>query len=251
MRAAAVIPARYASTRFPGKPLAALTGKPMIVHVLERARQCATIGRILVATDDERIATAVRSAGFEARMTRADHPNGTCRIEEVARTLDEELIVNIQGDEPQIEPALVDLTVRALMAHRDAPVATLVSPFAPGEDPANPNIVKCVRGVDGRALYFSRSVIPFDRDGHPGAQPPLKHIGLYVYRRAFLRTFVELAPTPLERTECLEQLRVLEHGHTIICALGEAHFTGIDTPEQYAAFVARTASTPGSAPTSR
>lgn len=241
MRAAAVIPARYASTRFPGKPLADLTGKPMIVHVLERASACATIGTIIVATDDERIARAVRNAGYEARMTRADHPNGTCRIQEVARTLSEEIIVNIQGDEPQIEPALVDLTVRALQNAPDAPMATLVSPFAPGEDPANPNIVKCVVGADGRALYFSRSVIPFNRDGAraPHAVAPRKHIGLYVYRRSFLDTFVALTPTPLEQTECLEQLRVLEHGYPIVCAVGEAHFAGIDTPEQYAEFVQR------------
>ncbi len=238
MRVAAVIPARYASTRFPGKPLASQTGRPMIVHVLERAAACSTISRIIVATDDERIADAVRAAGHEARMTRADHPNGTCRIEEVARTLDEDLIVNIQGDEPQIEPALVDLTVRTLAEHPSAPMATLVSPFAEGEDPANPNIVKCVRAVDGRALYFSRSLVPFDRD-RSGAQPPVKHIGLYVYRREFLRTFVQLAPTPLEQAECLEQLRVLEHGFAIVCAVGQAHFTGIDTPEQYAEFVKR------------
>jgi 3-deoxy-manno-octulosonate cytidylyltransferase (CMP-KDO synthetase) len=238
-RAAAVIPARHASTRFPGKPLADLTGKPLILHVLDRARACATVGRIIVATDDERIRDVVARAGFEARMTRADHPNGTSRIAEVAETLDEELVVNIQGDEPQIEPELVDRTVRTLAAHPDAPMATLVSPFAPGEDPANPNIVKCVRGVDGRALYFSRSLVPFDRDRGPDAVRPMKHVGLYVYRRAFLRTFLALAPTPLERTESLEQLRVLEHGHRIVCAEGEAHFTGIDTPEQYAAFVAR------------
>lgn len=240
MRAAAVIPARFASTRFPGKPLADLTGRPMIVHVLERAAQCTRISRILVATDDERIARAVQAAGYEARMTRADHPNGTSRVEEVARTLDEDLIVNIQGDEPQIEPALVDLTIDTLAQHPGAAVATLVSPFAPGEDPANPNIVKCVRAVDGRALYFSRSVVPFNRDGRD-APPLLKHIGLYVYRRAFLHTFAALPPTPLELTESLEQLRILEHGHAIVCALGEAHFTGIDTPEQYAAFVARVA----------
>lgn len=240
MSAAAVIPARYASTRFPGKPLADLTGKPMIVHVLERAAECRSVSRIIVATDDERIASAVRKAGHEARMTRADHPNGTCRIEEVARDLKEELIVNIQGDEPQIEPALVDVTVEALRAQpRDVPMATLVSPFAPGEDARSPNIVKCVVGVHGRALYFSRSLIPYDRDGKPGATAPYKHIGLYVYRREFLRTFVGLAPTPLEQTEGLEQLRVLEHGYSIACAVSQAHFTGIDTPEQYAAFVAR------------
>lgn len=237
MRAAAVIPARYGSTRFPGKPLANLTGRPMIVHVLEQASKCQTVGRILVATDDQRIAQAVQDAGYEARMTRADHPNGTCRIEEVARTLTEDIVVNIQGDEPQIEPALVDLTVRTLQQHPATPMATLVSPFAPGEDPANPNIVKAVLGVDGRALYFSRSLVPYDRDRKPGAQRPYKHVGLYVYRREFLKTFVALPPSPLELTESLEQLRVLEHGHTIVCAVGEAHFTGMDTPEQYAQWV--------------
>lgn len=237
--AAAVIPARMASTRFPGKPLADLTGKPMIVHVLERVARCRSVGRILVATDDARIADAVRAAGFEARMTDPAHPNGTSRVAEVARTLREELIVNVQGDEPQIEPALVDRTVEALAARPDMPMATLVSPFAPGEDPANPNIVKCVAAVDGRALYFSRSLVPFDRDRAPGAAAPRKHVGLYAYRRAFLDVFVGLAPTPLERTESLEQLRALEHGHPILCAEGEAHFTGIDTPEQYAEFVRR------------
>ncbi|MFM8698530.1 MAG: 3-deoxy-manno-octulosonate cytidylyltransferase [Phycisphaerales bacterium] len=238
-RAAAVIPARMASTRFPGKPLADLTGKPMIVHVLERVARCRSVGRILVATDDARIADAVHAAGFEARMTDPAHPNGTSRVAEVARTLQEELIVNVQGDEPQIEPALVDRTVEALAARPDMPMATLVSPFAPGEDPANPNIVKCVTAVDGRALYFSRSLVPFDRDRAPGAAAPRKHVGLYAYRRAFLDVFVGLAPTPLERTESLEQLRALEHGHPILCAEGEAHFTGIDTPEQYAEFVRR------------
>jgi 3-deoxy-manno-octulosonate cytidylyltransferase (CMP-KDO synthetase) len=239
IRAAAVVPARFASSRFPGKPLADLTGKPMIVHVLERAAECRTVGRIVVATDDERILRAVQAVGFEARMTRADHPNGTSRIAEVAGTLEEELVVNIQGDEPQIEPALVDRTVELLASRPDVPMATLVSPFAPGEDPSNPNVVKCVRAADGRALYFSRSLVPYDRDRAPGAARPMKHVGLYVYRREFLRTFAALAPTPLERTESLEQLRVLEHGHSILCAEGEAHFTGIDTPEQYAAFVER------------
>ncbi len=239
LRAAAVVPARFASTRFPGKPLADLTGKPLILHVLERAAACKTVGRVIVATDDVRIHETVLRAGFESRMTRADHPNGTSRIAEVAETLDEELIVNIQGDEPQIEPELVDRTVTLLASRPDVNMATLVSPFAVGEDPTNPNIVKCVRGVDGRALYFSRSLIPFNRDGATGAAPPMKHVGLYVYRRSFLKTFLALAPTPLECTESLEQLRVLEHGHTILCAEGEAHFTGIDTPEQYAAFVHR------------
>ena len=229
LRVAAVIPARFASTRFPGKPLADLTGKPLILHVLDRAAECTTVSRVIVATDDERIHETVLRAGFESRMTRADHPNGTSRIAEIAETLDEDLIVNIQGDEPQIEPELVDRTVTLLASRPDVNMATLVSPFATGEDPANPNIVKCVCAVDGRALYFSRSVIPFNRDGAPDAAQPLKHVGLYVYRRSFLSTFLALSPTPLERTESLEQLRVLEHGHTILCAHGEAHFTGIDT----------------------
>ena len=245
VRAAAVVPARMASTRFPGKPLADLTGKPMIVHVLERVAQCRTVGRIVVAVDDERIAAAVRAAGFEARMTDPSHPNGTSRVAEVARTLAEELIVNVQGDEPQIEPGLVDRTVEAIAARPEIPMATLVSPFAPGEDPSNPNIVKCVTAVDGRALYFSRSLVPFDRDRTPGAARPRKHVGLYVYRRAFLETFVGLPATPLERTESLEQLRALEHGFPILCAEGEAHFTGIDTPEQYAEFVRRVQATDG------
>jgi len=239
LRAVAIVPARFASTRFPGKPLADLTGKPLILHVLERAAACKTVGRVIVATDDVRIHETVLRAGFESRMTRADHPNGTSRIAEVAESLEEDLIVNIQGDEPQIEPELVDRTVMLLASRPDVHMATLVSPFAVGEDALNPNIVKCVRGVDGRALYFSRSLIPYDRDGQTGAAKPMKHVGLYVYRRPFLKTFLALSPTPLECTESLEQLRVLEHGYTILCAEGEAHFTGIDTPEQYAAFVKR------------
>jgi 3-deoxy-manno-octulosonate cytidylyltransferase (CMP-KDO synthetase) len=215
LRAVAIVPARFASTRFPGKPLADLTGKPLILHVLERAAACKTVGRVIVATDDVRIHETVLRAGFESRMTRADHPNGTSRIAEVAESLEEDLIVNIQGDEPQIEPELVDRTVMLLASRPD------------------------VHMVDGRALYFSRSLIPYDRDGQTGAAKPMKHVGLYVYRRPFLKTFLALSPTPLECTESLEQLRVLEHGYTILCAEGEAHFTGIDTPEQYAAFVKR------------
>jgi 3-deoxy-manno-octulosonate cytidylyltransferase (CMP-KDO synthetase) len=238
--AIAVVPARWGSTRVPGKALADLHGKPMIVRVLERVAQCGAVSRVIAAADDERILDAARSAGFEAHMTRADHPNGTCRVAEVARGLDAPIVVNVQGDEPQIEPELIDRTVRALAANPAFSMATLVSPFAPGEDPANPNVVKCVTGVDGRALYFSRSLIPFDRDRSAAAARPRKHVGLYAYRREFLLRFVELPPTPLELTESLEQLRALEHGHPILCAEGEAHFTGIDTPEQYQAFLRAT-----------
>jgi 3-deoxy-manno-octulosonate cytidylyltransferase (CMP-KDO synthetase) len=208
--------------------------------VYEQARQAALVQRVIVAADDERIIDAVRKFGGEAVLTRRDHANGTSRIAEVAATLDEPIIVNVQGDEPDIDPALIDLTIRSLLENPDCPMGTLASPFAPGEDAANPNIVKVVVDQHGRAMYFSRSVIPFDRDRGETSHA-LKHVGLYVYRREFLDTYVALPPTPLEQLEKLEQLRVLEHGHTIAVAIGEAHFHGIDTPEQYEAFVLRMA----------
>jgi 3-deoxy-manno-octulosonate cytidylyltransferase (CMP-KDO synthetase) len=239
-RVIAVVPARWGSTRFPGKALALLEGVPVIVHALRRAQSAASVQRVIAAVDDERIAKAARDAGFEAVMTRADHPNGTSRIAEVAERLHCELVVNVQGDEPRLEPQLIDLAVRALdQAGREVPVSTVASPFMPGEDPANPNIVKAVVGANGRALYFSRSLVPFNRDGAGDAAKPLKHVGLYVYRRPFLPTFVLMPATPLERTEQLEQLRVLEHGYGIAVAIGEARFHGVDTPEQLAALAAR------------
>ncbi len=241
-RVIAVVPARWGSTRFPGKALALLDGVPVIVHALRRAAEASSVQRVIAAVDDERIAQAARQAGFEAVMTRADHPNGTSRIAEVAESLHCELVVNVQGDEPRLEPALVDLAVKALdQAGREVPVSTVASPFMPGEDPANPNIVKAVVGANGRALYFSRSLVPFDRDGGAGAVKPLKHVGLYVYRRPFLPTFVLMPVTPLERTEQLEQLRVLENGYDIAVAIGHARFHGVDTPEQLASLAARKA----------
>jgi 3-deoxy-manno-octulosonate cytidylyltransferase (CMP-KDO synthetase) len=238
--ALAIIPARYDSTRFPGKVLANRTGKPLIQHVYEQARRARMIQRIIVATDDERIAQAVKSFGGEAMLTRRDHLNGTSRIAEAAEQLDAPIIVNVQGDEPEIEPGLIDLTIQTLIDHEDCPMATLASPFASGEDPANPNIVKVVCDRGWRAMYFSRAAIPFRREAAGGfMEGLLKHIGLYVYRREFLRTYVSLPPTPLEQIEKLEQLRVLEHGYKIAVATGDAHFHGIDTPEQYEAFVQR------------
>ncbi len=235
-RVIAVVPARWGSTRFPGKALALLEGTPIIVHALRRAAEAKCVQRVIAAVDDERIAQAARTAGFEAVITRADHPNGTSRIAEVAEKLHCELVVNVQGDEPRIEPTLIELAVAALDdAGRDVPVATVASPFMPGEDPANPNIVKAVVGANGRALYFSRSLVPFNRDGTVEGVKPLKHVGLYVYRRPFLPTFVLMPSTPLERTEQLEQLRVLENGYDIAVAIGEAKFHGVDTPEQLAA----------------
>lgn len=223
------------------------TGKPLIRHVVEQTARSKRIDRILVATDDERIAAAVRSFGGEAVMTSPRHENGTSRIAEVADTLDCAIVVNVQGDEPSIEPGLIDAAVAALEARPECPMATIASPFGVAEDPADPNLVKVVLSARGTALYFSRSPIPCWRDrlralaDDPTAAPaagPLKHVGLYVYRRAFLAEFVRLPATPLERTEQLEQLRVLEAGYSIAVAIGEAPFHGIDTPEQYDAWVA-------------
>ncbi len=247
-KAIAVIPARFGSTRFPGKPLCDRTGKPLIQHVVEQVRKADRIDRIIVATDDSRILDAAQGFGCEAMMTRTDHPNGTSRLAEVAQTLstdDEQVIVNVQGDEPQIEPGAIDALVEGLLAESPAdgaPMATLASPFATDEDPRDPNIVKIVVGRVGtrcRALYFSRSLIPFERDPDKTAcrVEPLKHPGLYAYRRGFLLRYVQLPPTPLEQTEQLEQLRALEHGYPIAVVQMVVAHHGIDTPEQYEAFV--------------
>ncbi len=239
MSTVAIIPARYQSTRFPGKPLARDTGKPLIEHVIDQVRRATSLDRIIVATDDRRIAQTVTGFGGEVAMTRADHPNGTSRIAEVAEGLDSavDVIVNVQGDEPDIEPSVIDELVAGLRSDSDAPMATLASPFAEDEDPSDPNIVKLVIGVTGRALYFSRSLIPFDRDGV--GHTPWKHPGLYAYRRDFLIRYAALEPTPLEQLEQLEQLRALEHGYAIAVVKTVCRHHGIDTPEQYADFVAR------------
>jgi 3-deoxy-manno-octulosonate cytidylyltransferase (CMP-KDO synthetase) len=231
-----VIPARFASSRFPGKPLAARTGRALIQHVCDRAALAKCTSRVLVATDDSRIERVVREFGGEVVMTRADHANGTSRLAEVARDLAYgTVVVNVQGDEPEIEPALIDKVAEAL---GDADMCTIASPFAADEDPNDPNIVKVVVDRTGRALYFSRSPIPFKRDAM-GPSPPLKHVGLYAYRREFLIEYVGMTPTPLERTEHLEQLRVLEHGRRIQVVIAETRHHGIDTPEQYNEFVRR------------
>ncbi len=252
--ALAVIPARMASTRFPGKMLADRTGKPLIVHVLERARMARSLSRVLVATDDERIRDAVHAAGGHALMTHADHPNGTSRIAQVVRALidagdagDADIVVNVQGDEPEIEPSVIDALVARLSDEAPesaggAPMATLASDFAPGEDPDDPNVVKLVLTASGHALYFSRARVPYVRDAADrdrAAGLCLKHPGLYAYRRDFLLRYVTLAPTPLEQAEKLEQLRVLEHGVRIAVARVACRHQGIDTPEQYDAFVRR------------
>jgi 3-deoxy-manno-octulosonate cytidylyltransferase (CMP-KDO synthetase) len=242
MHAVAIIPARLGSTRLPRKVLADRTGKPLVQHVWERARLAASVTRVVVATDDTSVHDAVVGFGGECVMTRADHPNGTSRLAEAAALLDLEpdrVIVNVQGDEPELEPETVDAATGALI-RGSAPMATAAAPFAPGDNPGDPNIVKVVRRLDGSALYFSRSMIPFDRDGRGGADAMVyRHIGLYVYRRAFLDRYLMLPVTPLERCEQLEQLRALEHGYEIAVAIVREARPGIDTAEQYEAFVQR------------
>jgi len=239
----AVIPARYGSVRFPGKPLVRRTGRFLIQHVCEQVVRAGRITRVIVATDDERIASAVREFGGEAVLTRADHASGTDRVAEVAAGLDCDIVVNVQGDEPEIEPASIDRLVELLAADPDCAMATLACSFAnvPDADPADPSAVKVVVDRRGRALYFSRSLIPFRRgEGSDGeGAGPLLHLGIYAYRRGFLMQLAKLAPTGLETAERLEQLRVLEHGYPMAVGIVARASRGVDTPGDYAAFVRR------------
>jgi 3-deoxy-manno-octulosonate cytidylyltransferase (CMP-KDO synthetase) len=234
MRAIGVIPARWASQRFPGKPLAPIAGRPMLRWVFEGARRAKRLERLLVATDDARIAEAARAFGAEVAMTRPDHPTGTDRIAEVARGLDDEIVVNVQGDEPTIRGDVIDAVVAALEEDAEAPVATAVHAADP-DALDDPNRVKVVLDRRGRALWFSRARIPLLRDaGHPPRY--WQHVGLYAYRRPFLLDFVRLAPTPCERAEALEQLRVLEHGFPIRAAVIEGwRSLAVDVPADVAA----------------
>lgn len=246
----AIIPARLGSTRFPGKVLADRTGKPLIGHVWESTRRAGSLSRVVIATDDQRVMDAARGFGAEAVMTSANHPNGTSRLAEAAAKLGlaaDAIVVNVQGDEPELDPSVIDDAVGALVRRErsGAAIGTAATPMDPMERPEDPNTVKVVMARDGIALYFSRSRIPFDRDGTGGAAAQCyRHIGLYVYRRSTLERYAAMEPTPLEQSEKLEQLRALENGLRIAVAIVRPEATGgggIDTPEQYEAFVRRCA----------
>jgi 3-deoxy-manno-octulosonate cytidylyltransferase (CMP-KDO synthetase) len=228
----AIIPARYESTRLPGKPLAVIDGQPMIQRVYERARAVPGIDRVLVATDDQRIAQTIRAYGGEAIMTSHEHASGTDRIAEVAAGLDAEIIVNIQGDLPFLEPPMVGDAVALLRRDPSLPMATIKTAIREVAEMNNPNVVKVVTDHHDYALYFSRSPLPFWREAVRGGVLGYKHLGVYAYRREFLLTFTRLAPTPLEQAEKLEQLRVLESGFRIRVAETAAGLgVEVDTPE--------------------
>lgn len=229
MKVLCVIPARYASTRLPGKPLKDIAGKPMVVRVYERASQAEKVDETLVATDDERIKAAVEAAGGRAMLTRAEHPTGTDRLAEVAEAYPEvDLIINVQGDEPLIEPALIDKLAKQFEGDAALQMATVKTPMADEEEQQNPNNVKVVCDREGYAMYFSRSLLPYPRRG---GCPVYKHIGIYAYRRNFLLAYAQMEPTPLERAESLEQLRALENGFRIKVVETQASFVGVDTEE--------------------
>ncbi len=233
MKVLCIIPARYASTRLPGKPLRDIAGKPMIVRVYERAMGARLVQDVVVATDDERIRAAVEAHGGRAVMTRADHATGTDRLAEVAaRMTDCDLIINVQGDEPLIEPSVIDALVAPFRADEQLSMATVKTEMRNAAEMENPNNVKVITDANDNALYFSRARIPYARV--PGAKV-YKHIGIYAYRRDFLLAYARMAQTPLERSESLEQLRALENGYRIRVVETDAVFIGVDTEEDLVA----------------
>ena len=240
-----LIPARMASTRLPDKPLADIGGLPMVVRVAQRA-QASGASRVVVAADDARIVDACTAHGIDALLTRTDHPSGSDRLAEACTRLalpDDAIVVNVQGDEPLIEPALIDAVAAELAAQPEAAMSTAAHPIDSAADFGNPNVVKVVLDARGAALYFSRAPIPWWRDGPasndgpamPTAPPPLRHIGIYGYRAGFIRRFPTLAPAPIETTEALEQLRALWHGFRIAVHISDhSPGPGVDTPEDLA-----------------
>ena len=229
MKILAVIPARYESSRFPGKPLVDLHGKPMIQHVYERVQQVPSVGQVLVATDDERIINAVRAFGGQAYMTSPDHPTGTDRIVEVIQNQPCEWVLNVQGDEPTITPDVLETLIQRALADGSCSMATLVFRSDDPNTWRDPHVVKAVLAQNQRALYFSRSPVPYARD--QVFRGCLKHFGVYLYRRDFLLEFANWPSTPLEQQEQLEQLRVLENGYSILCVESPVDSIGVDVPE--------------------
>ncbi|GMW00201.1 MAG: 3-deoxy-manno-octulosonate cytidylyltransferase [Candidatus Hydrogenedentota bacterium] len=230
----AVIPARFASTRFPGKVMAPIGGKPLVWHTFQRALKATLVSDVVVATDDERVAGPLRDLHVPVVLTRPDHPSGTDRISEVANGTTADLIVNVQGDEPLIDPHTIDAAVEVMLDDESLSMSTARRLLIDNDDILNPNVVKVVCDSHGKALYFSRSPIPHIRDSADReCCPPCywQHIGLYVYRRSFLLEFAKWQPTTLEKLEKLEQLRVLEHGHAIGVIETSYKSIGVDTPE--------------------
>jgi 3-deoxy-manno-octulosonate cytidylyltransferase (CMP-KDO synthetase) len=241
LAAVVIIPARLGSTRFPRKVLASRTGKPLVQHVVDQVRRCQRVRDVIVATDHPEVAEVLGRLGTSCVMTSEAHQSGTDRVAEVVLRLPADIsaVVNVQGDEPEIEPGVVDGLVDVLEGS-NCDMATAVTPFPAGQDVANPNLVKAVLTEDGRAAYFSRSPVPYHRDLPAGATPQYwLHVGIYAYRRDFLLEFAGWKPTHLEMTEKLEQLRAIEHGRTIRAVRVARAAHGIDTPEQYEAFVDR------------
>ncbi len=241
MKIIACIPARYGSTRFPAKVLAKDTGKFLIQHTWEQACKANLPEKVLIAADDKRIADAAKSFGAECIMTSEDRASGTDRVAEAVADIDADIIVNLQADEPEIDPKHIDFVARLLVDHQHAPMATLAADFQNTEQIADPNIVKVITGNSGRAIYFSRCPIPYDREcggiGETGQY--LRHLGIYAYRKDFLLKITALPQTRLEKIEKLEQLRAIEHGFEILTGKVVHTHDGIDTPDQYAEFVKR------------
>jgi 3-deoxy-manno-octulosonate cytidylyltransferase (CMP-KDO synthetase) len=237
----AVIPARYGSTRFAGKVLAKDTGKFLIQHTYERACLAKLPQQVIIATDDERVVAAAYTFGAECKLTSPEHASGTDRIAEVAAELDVDIVVNLQADEPEIDPDNIDYVAKLLVDNPDYPMATLAAPFENTKQIADPNIVKVIMDCNDCAIYFSRCPIPYDREqaGIGNVSQYFRHIGIYAYRRDFLLKITNLPQTPLEKIEKLEQLRAIENGYKILVGKVKHTRDGIDTPEQYAEFVKR------------
>ena len=241
MEVVVVIPARYGSSRFPGKVVAKDTGKFLVQHTAEAAMKASTVDHIVIATDDDNVFQACKSFGADCVMTSDSHQSGTDRIAEAVKNIDCKIVVNLQADEPEMDPENIDFLVNLLNQNPEAAMATLVSGMDSTDQVADPNVVKAIIDTNGKAIYFSRSVLPFDRDaaGVGSVEHYLRHLGIYAYRRDFLYKFTSLPQSKLEKIEKLEQLRAIENGYSIITGKVDTVPEGIDTPEQYQAFVER------------